>query len=114
MIEDLLEQISNNSSVDSCGIFDLNGLLIVSNGNKDHLDKISNSMHRILDENSKQFLSLDIEPINCITLIGEKGMTLFWPLKESAALALKVDSDANLGMIRKQINELIPRIESLI
>ncbi|MBJ99400.1 MAG: hypothetical protein CMB48_00035 [Euryarchaeota archaeon] len=114
MIEDLLEQISNNSSVESCGIFDLNGLLIVSSGNKDHLDKISNSMHRILDENSKQFHSLDVEPINCITLIGEKGITLFWPLKESSALVLKIDGEGNLGMIRKQISELIPRIESLI
>ena len=114
MIEDLLEKISNNPDIESCGIFDLNGLSIVSIGNKTNLDKISNSMHRIIDENSKQFLSLGVEPIECITLIGENGISLFWPLKESSALALNVNPETNLGKIRKEVNDLIPRIIDLI
>ena len=72
------------------------------------LDKISNSMHRIIDENSKQFLSVGIEPINCITLIGENGISLFWPLKNYSSLALKVRHNTNLGKIRKEVNDLIP------
>tara|TARA_B100001778_G_C18567717_1_gene620955 strand:- start:27 stop:371 length:345 start_codon:yes stop_codon:yes gene_type:complete len=114
MIEDLLEKISNNPDIESCGIFDLNGLSIVSIGNKTNLDKISNSMHRIIDENSKQFLSLGVEPIECITLIGENGISLFWPLKESSSLALYVNPETNLGKIRKEVNDLIPRIIDLI
>ena len=114
MIEDLLEKISNNPDIKSCGIFDLNGLSIVSIGNKPNLDKISNSMHRIIDENSKQFLSLGVEPIECITLIGENGISLFWPLKESSAFALNVNPETNLGKIRKEVNDLIPRIIDLI
>ena len=114
MIEDLLEKISKNSDVESCGIFDSKGLLITSSGNKNNLDKISNSMHRIIDENSKQFLSLGVEPIDCITLIGENGISLFWPLKESSALVLNVNSNTNLGKIRKEVIDLIPRIIDLI
>ena len=114
MIEDLLEKISNNTDVDSCGIFDSKGLLIISRGNKTNLDKISNSMHRIIDENSKQFLSVGVEPVNCITLIGENGISLFWPLKDSSSLSLNVKHNTNLGKIRKEVNDLIPRIIDLI
>ena len=114
MIEDLLEKISNNNDVDSCGIFDSKGLLIVSSGKRTNLDKISNSMHRIIDENCKQFQSVGVEPINCITLIGENGISLFWPLKNYSSLALKVRHNTNLGKIRKEVNDLIHRIIDLI
>jgi len=114
MIEDLLEAISNNSGVLSCGIFDSNGLLICSVGSNIILEKISSSMHRVINENSSQFYSLNINPVDCITLIGEEGISLFWPLENSSSLALMVKIDANLGNIRRVVKPLLTRINELI
>ena len=114
MIEDLLEIISNNSGIISSGIFDKNGLLICSFGDKETVNKIANVMQRIVNENHNQFYSLDIEPINCLTLIGETGTSLFWPLEKSSSLAIKIDPQANLGKIRRTVEEILPRISNLI
>ena len=114
MIDELLEQISNNSGILSCGIFDSNGLLISSNGNKYTLEKISSSMDRIIDENTTQFNSLNIDPVDCITLIGEDGISLFWPLENSSSVALIVEINANLGEIRRIVKPLLPRINELV
>jgi len=114
MIEDLLEQISNNSGILSCGVFDSNGLLVSAKGNKVILEKIASSMHRVIDENSTQFNSLNIAPLECITLIGEEGISLFWPLENSASLALMAQIDANLGDIRRIVKPLLTRINDLI
>ena len=114
MIEDLLEEITNNPGVLSCGIFDGNGLLICSMGDRKQLEKITSSMHRLIDDNSKQLNSLEIEPVDCITLIGEKGISLFWPLKNSSSLALMAQSESNLGEIRRVIKPLLSRLRDLI
>ena len=114
MIEDLLGEITNNSAILSCGVFDSNGLLISSKGSKDTLEKISSSMHRIINENFDQLNSLNINPVECITLIGDEGISLFWPLENSSALALMVQIDANLGEIRRVVKPLLTRINDLI
>ncbi len=114
MIEDLLEEISNNSGILSCGVFDSNGLLVTAKGNKTMLEKIASSMHRVIDENSTQFNSLNIDPVECITLIGEEGISLFWPLENSSSLALMAQIDANLGDLRRIVKPLLTRINDLI
>ena len=72
------------------------------------------TMHSIIDNNNHKFQSLNLEPVNCITLIGETGTSLFWPLKESSALGMMIHSDTNLGEIRRMVKPLLERIESLI
>ncbi len=114
MLEELLEKISNNSGIQSCGIFDQNGLLICSQGNQHNLETMVSTMHGILDKNNKKFHTLNIEPIDCITLIGETGTSLFWPLKESSALGIILEAETNLGEIRRIVTPLLQRIDDLI
>lgn len=114
MIDDLLKEITNNPGVLSGGIFDENGLLISSIGDKRQLEKIVSSMQRVIDDNSTQLSTLDINPVDCITLIGEEGISLFWPLQKSSSLALMAHSNSNLGEIRRVVKPLIPRMIELI
>ncbi len=114
MIEDLLEIISKDSNIISGGVFDQEGLLICSFGNKDTINKIANIMQKIIHENHKQFYSLSLEPINCLTLIGDTGTSIFWPLRKSSSLAMMINSNANLGKIRRDIAKIITRIDDLI
>ena len=114
MIEDLLEIISNISGIISSGIFDEKGLLICHFGDRETTNKIANTMQRIVNENHNQFYSLNLEPITCLTLIGDTGTSLFWPLNKSSSLAMMIDNDANLGKIRRNVENYLPRIKELI
>tara|TARA_B100001113_G_C21114058_1_gene624585 strand:+ start:1905 stop:2249 length:345 start_codon:yes stop_codon:yes gene_type:complete len=114
MIEDLLEIISNISGIISSGIFDEKGLLICYFGDRETTNKIANTMQRIVNENHNQFYSLNLEPITCLTLIGDTGTSLFWPLNKSSSLAMMIDNDANLGKIRRNVENYLPRIKELI
>ncbi|RAH15701.1 MAG: hypothetical protein CMB56_002490 [Methanobacteriota archaeon] len=114
MIDHLLKIISNDSDIISGGVFDEDGLLLYSFGNKNIINKVSNTMQKIIHENHQQFYSLSIEPVNCLTLIGDKGTSIFWPMKKSSSLAIVINSKSNLGKIRKDIRKILPRIEELI
>jgi predicted regulator of Ras-like GTPase activity (Roadblock/LC7/MglB family) len=114
MLEGLLEDISNNPGIHSCGIFDQNGLLICSKGSRNNLETMVSTMQSLIDNNKNSFHSLNIDPINCITLIGETGTSLFWPLKDSAALGILIQAETNLGEIRRIVTPLLQRIETLI
>ena len=114
MLEDLLEDISKNPGIHSCGIFDKNGLLICSKGSQNNLETMVSTMQGLIEKNNNTFHSLNIDPINCITLIGETGTSLFWPLKDSAALGIMIKVETNLGEIRRVVTPLLQRIEDLI
>ena len=110
----LLEEIAAVDGVVSSGLVDRDGLLLGSSGSSADVETWASQIANMQDSSISMSAELGIGDLNSITVFGNEGSCICWVLEDSARIVLVLSKHANLGAVRRSVQERLERIKSLL